>query len=193
MRAASGIWTEPVQGGYPDPRMFLSLSGLEQLRAFIHGQAPAPPMSHLTGMRPTQVGPGTATFSMPVTGWLLSPPGLLQLGTLAILADGSLGCAVQTALAAATPYTTAEMSITGTRPVHPGMQRLVARGGLIHASRSLALSDVRIEDEQGRLVAASIPNATFVPLETNNHVLSAEEPAFAKFVDGVKEFLAGRD
>ena len=133
--------------------MFLSLSGLEQLRAFTHGQAPAPPMSHLTGMRPTQVGPGAATFSMPVTDWLLSPPGQVQLGTLAILADGSLGCAVQTALGAATPYTTAEMSITGTRPVHRGMQRLVARGSLIHASRSLALSDVRVEDEQGRLVA----------------------------------------
>jgi DNA-binding winged helix-turn-helix (wHTH) protein/esterase/lipase len=47
--------------------------------------------------------------------------------------------------------------------------------------------------EQGRLVAASIPNATFVPLDTSNHVLSAEEPAFVKFVDGVKDFLAGSD
>lgn len=153
MRVAAGLWTEPVQGGYPDPRMFLSLSGLEQVRAFIRQQGPAPPMAHLTGMRPTQVGPGAATFSMPVTEWLLSPPGLVQLGTLAILADGSLGCAVQTALPPATPYTTAEMSITGTRPVHRGMQRLVARGSLIHAGRSLALSEVRIEDELGRLVA----------------------------------------
>ena len=86
VRPDGGIWTEPVQGGYPDPRMFLSLSGLEVMRGFIRGLGPAPPISYLTGMRPTQVGPGTATFSMPVTGWLLSPPGLAQLGTLAILA-----------------------------------------------------------------------------------------------------------
>jgi pimeloyl-ACP methyl ester carboxylesterase len=43
--------------------------------------------------------------------------------------------------------------------------------------------------EQGRLVAASIPNAKFIPLETSNHVLLTQEPAFAKFVDEMKEFL----
>src|SRR5262249_47243275 len=32
--------------------------------------------------------------------------------------------------------------------------------------------------EQGRLVGASIPNAKFIPLETSNHVLLTQEPAF---------------
>jgi pimeloyl-ACP methyl ester carboxylesterase len=44
--------------------------------------------------------------------------------------------------------------------------------------------------EQGRLVAASIPNAKFVPLESGNHVLLSDEPAFAQFTRGVQEFLA---
>jgi DNA-binding winged helix-turn-helix (wHTH) protein/alpha-beta hydrolase superfamily lysophospholipase len=44
--------------------------------------------------------------------------------------------------------------------------------------------------EQGRLVAASIPNARFVPLETGNHVLLTDEPAFATFFNGIREFLA---
>jgi pimeloyl-ACP methyl ester carboxylesterase/DNA-binding winged helix-turn-helix (wHTH) protein len=44
--------------------------------------------------------------------------------------------------------------------------------------------------EQGRLVAASIPNARFVPLESSNHVLLADEPAFALFMDCVTGFLA---
>jgi pimeloyl-ACP methyl ester carboxylesterase/DNA-binding winged helix-turn-helix (wHTH) protein len=44
--------------------------------------------------------------------------------------------------------------------------------------------------EQGRLVAASIPNAKFVPLESENHVLLSNETAFPKFIGGVKEFLA---
>jgi pimeloyl-ACP methyl ester carboxylesterase/DNA-binding winged helix-turn-helix (wHTH) protein len=43
--------------------------------------------------------------------------------------------------------------------------------------------------EQGRLVAAAIPHATFAPLETSNHVLVATEPAFAQFIDGIKSFL----
>ena len=43
--------------------------------------------------------------------------------------------------------------------------------------------------EQGRLVAASIPNAKFIPLESGNHVLLSDEPAFAQFNDCVSEFL----
>jgi pimeloyl-ACP methyl ester carboxylesterase len=45
--------------------------------------------------------------------------------------------------------------------------------------------------EQGRRVAASIPNARFIPLESSNHVLLPHEPAFAQFFDCVSEFLAG--
>jgi len=45
--------------------------------------------------------------------------------------------------------------------------------------------------EQGRLIATSIPNAKFVPLESDNHVLLSHEPAFAAFINGVTAFLAG--
>lgn len=44
--------------------------------------------------------------------------------------------------------------------------------------------------EQGRLLAASIPNARFVTLESDNHVLLAGEPAWSKFIDEVEAFLA---
>jgi len=44
--------------------------------------------------------------------------------------------------------------------------------------------------EQGRLVAASIPNAKFIPLESSNHVLLPNEPAFAEFIDRVNAFLS---
>jgi hypothetical protein len=44
--------------------------------------------------------------------------------------------------------------------------------------------------EQGRLVAASIPNARFIPLESSNHVLLSHESAFAQFIDCMNEFLA---
>jgi uncharacterized protein (TIGR00369 family) len=147
------VWEEPVRGAYPDLQIFFGLSGLQQIEAFLQGLAPKPPIGHLTGMRPTEVGPDTSTFAMPATGWLLSPPGWIQLGTLAILADGPLGSAVQTSLPAATPYTTAEMSLTSFRPVGADSGTLTARGRLIHSGRSLGLSEVRIEDGQGALVA----------------------------------------
>ena len=146
------IWKEPVRGGYPDPRMF-GLSGIEQLRAFLRWLSLPPPLHHLTGMIPTEVGPGTATFTMPATGWLVSPPGYVQLGTLAILADGPLGCAIQATLPPLTPYTTAEMSMNHIRPVTPSSGKLVARGRTVFGGKSLGLSDVIIDDEQGRVVA----------------------------------------
>lgn len=44
--------------------------------------------------------------------------------------------------------------------------------------------------EQGRLLATSIPNARFVTLESDNHVLLAGEPAWTKFIDEIEAFLA---
>jgi pimeloyl-ACP methyl ester carboxylesterase len=44
--------------------------------------------------------------------------------------------------------------------------------------------------EQGRLLAASIPNARLVTLESDNHVLLAGEPAWEKFFEEVEDFLA---
>jgi pimeloyl-ACP methyl ester carboxylesterase len=44
--------------------------------------------------------------------------------------------------------------------------------------------------DQGRRLAASIPNARFVQLDSENHILLADEPAWAKFVGEMEAFLA---
>ena len=112
-------WHEPVRGDYPDPELF-ALPGIEQVRAFVDGRAPAPPIGELLGMSVTDVALDGATFSMPASRRLLSPQGLVSVGTLAILADGPLGCAVQTVVPAATAYATSELSLRLLRPVRAG-------------------------------------------------------------------------
>ena len=144
-------WREPVRGGYPDPALF-ALPGIDQLRAALDGRTPPSPLSHLVGMRLTEVGTGKATFTMPASRWLVSPQGAIAVGTLAILADGPLGCAVHTALPAATGYTTSELSLRVVRPAQVGTM-LTAKGRLVHGGRRIALSEVLIEDGAGRLVA----------------------------------------
>ena len=144
-------WRESVRGGYPAPELF-GLPGVDQLRALLRDGAPRPPINRLTGMELTEVGLGTSTFSMPASRWLLSPQGLISVGTLAILADAPLGCAVQSALPAMTAYATSELSLRLLRPARAG-GTLVARGALVHAGRSLALSSVQIVDDRGCLVA----------------------------------------
>ncbi len=49
--------------------------------------------------------------------------------------------------------------------------------------------DAVVPHEQGRLMATSIPDARFVTLESENHVLLAGEPAWAKFLEEVEAFL----
>jgi pimeloyl-ACP methyl ester carboxylesterase len=43
--------------------------------------------------------------------------------------------------------------------------------------------------EQGRYIAAHIPDARFVTLDSDNHVLLAGEPAWPRFLDEVASFL----
>jgi len=53
-----------------------------------------------------------------------------------------------------------------------------------------ARDDARVPFDQGRRLAAGIPGARFVPLASRNHILLQDEPAFGRFVQEVKAFLA---
>jgi DNA-binding CsgD family transcriptional regulator len=46
--------------------------------------------------------------------------------------------------------------------------------------------------DEGRAVAALIPRARFVPLESNNHILLDTEPAWRQFVEALDDFLLPR-
>jgi pimeloyl-ACP methyl ester carboxylesterase/DNA-binding winged helix-turn-helix (wHTH) protein len=52
------------------------------------------------------------------------------------------------------------------------------------------VGDAAVPFEQGRQLAALIPGARFVSLESQNHVLLEDEPAWPRFLDEVRGFLA---
>jgi DNA-binding CsgD family transcriptional regulator len=52
-----------------------------------------------------------------------------------------------------------------------------------------ARQDAVIPFEEGRSLAALIHGARFVPLESRNHILLANEPAWQQFVDAIEDFL----
>ena len=52
-----------------------------------------------------------------------------------------------------------------------------------------ARGDLRIPFEEGRLMAATIPNARLVTLESKNHILLEDEPAWHRFLEEVTTFL----
>lgn len=54
-----------------------------------------------------------------------------------------------------------------------------------------ATGDAAVPFEQGRRLAALLPSARFVSLESRNHILLEDEPAWARFTDEVRRFLDG--
>jgi len=50
-------------------------------------------------------------------------------------------------------------------------------------------NDARIPFEIGRELAASIPNARFLPLESRNHLILEQEKAWPRFISEVTDFL----
>ncbi len=104
---------------------------------------------------------------MPATRWLLNSAGAVSGGVLAILADAALGCALQTELGPATPYTTSELSMTMVRPVRPDGETISANGQRVHRGRSVGLTEAFLIDEQGDHLVAHCTSrlAIFPPLE----------------------------
>ncbi|MGD2079086.1 MAG: alpha/beta fold hydrolase [Chloroflexota bacterium] len=62
--------------------------------------------------------------------------------------------------------------------------KVVAPTLILHAE-----GDGRIPLEEGRRIASLIPNARFVPLKSNNHILLRAEPAWEQFLSQVRDFL----
>jgi uncharacterized protein (TIGR00369 family) len=146
------VWREPARGAFADVG-FLGLSGLERLRASLRGFAPPPPIHHLSGLRPTEGGPGSATFAMPASPWWQTPVGIFAPGVMAFLADAPLGASISTALPPGKILATSDLTMSYLRPASVQSERLVARSRLIQAGRSLGLSEVTVEDAHGRVLA----------------------------------------
>jgi uncharacterized protein (TIGR00369 family) len=147
------IWEEPVRGTFGD-LSGLRLSGVERLRAMVGSDIDPPPIFHLTGLIPTEAGYGSSTFAMPVTPWLQTTvPGLITGGILAFLADGPLGTAILSVVPQLGYMTTSDLSMSFLKPATLESGSLVGRARLIHGGKSVALSEVSIEDGAGRHLA----------------------------------------
>ncbi|MFI2810673.1 MULTISPECIES: PaaI family thioesterase [Microbulbifer] len=143
---------EPRRGAIGDLRA-LQQSGLQTFRRFVRGELPGPPIWRLTGMKPTEVTLGKATFSMPVTTWLADGSGIYWGGICALLADAPLASAIWTTLPAGKVLSTSELTISFVRPITNATRNLVGRAETVHSGRQVGLSMVEITDQDGRLLA----------------------------------------
>src|SRR5436190_12776933 len=168
---------EPVRAGAAYPGL-AALPGIEQLRAFLTGRAPAPPVARLTGRRIVDASYGSATYDLRASDWLAGPKGVVHPGVLALLADGALIASVVSALPPRVLCTTAELSMTflGSSPSAGG--EITARGRLLHLDEEMALAEVEVRDARDRLVAHGTSRCSvFPPMDEAIELLPPAESA----------------
>lgn len=168
------IIDEPVRGFVPDTS-FLSLPGIERVRAMLDGRLPYSPVQHLTGVRPVQVGHGSCTVVMPASPWFQTQAGFFNNGVTALAADFALGGAILSALPPWTYPATSDINLTYLRPVRVDSDKLIAHGKLIDAGRTQATSEGTIEDANGRLLAHATTRCFLRTLEPQQIEFEGQE------------------
>ena len=161
--AMEPIINEPVRGTIGD-MSFLRLPGLDAMRRAVRGEAPRPPIHHLTGLRPTEAGLGRMTFSMPVTPWLEDAAGIIWGGVFAFFADAPISLALYTGLPPGKLPTTSELSINYLRPATRDTGTLIGRARSVYLGRDVGVSEATIEDRHGRTLAHATTRCVVVDI-----------------------------
>ena len=147
----SDIIEERPRGSIGDLRAFQK-TGLETLKRYVRGELPALPIGRLFGIQPTDVGPGRATFRMPVTPWLEDGAGVYWGGVSALVADAALGCSIWTTLPPGKSVATSELSLSFVRPMTRRTASVFGRAESVHSGSQVGLSTIEVYDPDGRLL-----------------------------------------
>lgn len=172
-----------------EPGLF-ALTGLEQLRLFAERRLPAPPLTHLAGLVIQDASAGASTWSIPADERWRSAAGPFPGGAVAFVADAASAGAIFTVLPPATGLASSDLSIALLEPAWPSSERLVARGTVIHAGGRQALSETRIEDVHGTLLAHAtsrcvLQKLPFDPPEAPRHLPPAGSVPATELIEGV--------
>ena len=123
------------------------LGGLEFLQSIVDGKAPMPTMTQTIPM-----AIGSVFFTATDGQQHLNPLGGVHGGFAATVLDSVTGCAVHSLLESGVAYATVDLNVKMVRPVPPDRE-LTAIGKVIHISGRLAVSEGRLQDGDGKILA----------------------------------------
>lgn len=153
--SAGDPWQRPLPEGEPGGADVLS-----ELAREIAGTRDPAPISRLTGLRPVVAIRGEVTFALPATGWLCAPPpGRVQGGAVAVLADAAITGAIRTTEPGAGRYVPVELKLNYLRPLPSDGRLARAHARLIHAGRRVAVAGAEVVDADGRAIAVASGSA----------------------------------
>jgi uncharacterized protein (TIGR00369 family) len=124
---------------------------LDQLRDFVAGVIPPPPISQLIGMRMVGISLGESIMELDATSRHANPMGTLHGGILCDLGDGAMGTALATTLEDDESFTSVDLTAKFFKPIWNARLRATAR--VTRRTRSLGFVECDIVDDGGSVVA----------------------------------------
>ena len=157
-------WERPVSGVSPAPTGWERLSGLQRLSARLSSRQPASPIELLTGLAPAAASAGQASFALSASPWFAAPPpGRVQGGVVALLADAALSGAAETVTPAGTSFTAIDLKLNYLRPLASDGREVQAHARLIHSGRRIAVAGAEVQGADGRAFAFATGSGLFSP------------------------------
>jgi len=127
---------------------------LELMRAIASGEIPGAPIADTLGFRLVEAESGLAVFACEPQLWHYNPIGSVHAGLAMTLLDSAMGCALYAAMEEPRRWTTLEVKANFTRPLTAETGEVRCTGRVVHAGRTVALTEAKLEGAaDGRLYA----------------------------------------
>ena len=131
---------------------------------------------------------GEAMLTLTRVGWGQENPAFRQMFTSQFIPDGTKEQVdwfnELQRISASAADAVRNLIANGDTDVTPLLSQVKIPTLVMHARQ-----DARVPFEAGRRMAAGISGARFVPLESRNHLVLENEPAFERFIEEIRAFL----
>lgn len=151
-RVRTVTWEDP-QTSRRDARL---VGGLDYLLAVRDGRVGQPPVARLVGYQLREVERGRTVFELEAAEHLYNPFATVHGGVLSTLLDSAMAAAVLSTLEVGLTCWTLEMKVNFVRPVAASAGVLRAEGRVVHAGSTIATTEGRLVDGQGKLYAHAV-------------------------------------
>jgi len=139
-------------------------SGVEFLQAILRGELPIPPIAQTLDFNLIEAEFGHVVFQGTPAMQHYNPIGSVHGGYFCTLLDSALGCAVQSALAKGSGYTTLELKVNLIRALTDKTGPVRAIGKVIQVGGRVGVAEANIVDAEGKIYAHATTTCLVFPL-----------------------------
>ena len=148
-RTRTYSWVDPAEHA----ALLATTGGLELMRGMAAGELPPPPIMHLIGFAGMAVEEGSVTFFLEPQEFHYNPLGTMHGGVISTLLDSAAACSLHSTLPAGVGYTSLDLNVKFLRAVTIESGQLACKGTVLQKGRRTALTEARLTDAAGRLIA----------------------------------------